>query len=332
MKTEIQTKLALFAENAQAIKKEFRWHDTLIKKMAALLYALDNKSIDNDAIRNSHNMIKNSTGVFSTFRGNMALSIAAMLSLKNNREELFDESVTVYNMLKSAKFWASDYLVVAAYEIAVNANPEKYEKVIIRMRGFYYGMKSNGFFRTGQDDYIFSAMLGLSDIDVNTGTERIEQLYKRFKSEFWSGNSVQALAQVLVLSGDCEAAADRVVAIRDEMKAQKTRLDRMYTLPALGVLALLPVDTNTIVREISEAGTFLRTQKGFGSLSVTKQALLLFASAIVASVYAEGLKEDVVTASVSTSIASILIAQQTAMIAAMSASAAAVSVSVSSSN
>ena len=100
-------------------------------------------------------------------------------------------------------------------------------------------------------------------------------------------------------------------------------------LPSLGVLALLPVETDNIVKDIVEAQAFLRTQKGFGSFSVTKQELLLYTAAIVASEYAEDVKSGVVTASISTSIASIIIAQQTAMIAAMSASAA---VAASSSN
>jgi len=322
MKKEVQEKLALFVSNAQAVRKEFTWHDTLVKKLAALLYALDNKPVDCTEIRNSHILIKNNTGFFSTFRGNMALCIAAMLSLKDNPAELFANTLTVYEMLKSAKFRASDYLAVAAYEIASQARPEEYQQIIIRTREFYDGMKSKGFLRAGQDDYIFSAMLALSGIEVKAGTESIEQLYQRFKPAFWSGNSVQALAQVLVLSGECETAINRILILRDAMKNQKIRLHRCYTLPSLGVLALLPVDIDTLVQDINEAQAFLRTQKGFGVWTVSKQALLLFASAIAASVYAEDIKNGV-TASVSTSIASIIIAQQAAIIAAVSASTAA---------
>jgi hypothetical protein len=326
MKQEIREKLALFAENAQAVRKEFIWHDTLIKKLAALLHSLENKPVNCTAIRLSHALIKNNTGAFSAFRGNMALCVAAMLSLKDNSSELFADTAAVYEMLKSAKFWPSDYLVIAAYEIALQAEPQEYQQVISRTREFYDGMKSKGFLRTGQDDYIFSAMLGLSDIDVKTGTESIEKLYQRFKPEFWSGNSVQSLAQVLVLSGECETAVNRILKLRDAMKAQKIRLDSAYTLPSLGVLALLPAGIDTLVRDINEALAYLRKQKGFSFWSVSKQALLLFASAIVASVYADDIKNGA-TASLSTSIASIVIAQQTAVIAAAAASASAAAAS-----
>ena len=96
----------------------------------------------------------------------------------------------------------------------------------------------------------------------------------------------------------------------------------MYTLPALGVLALLPVPGDVIARDLLEAQAFLRAQKGFGAFSVGSQELLLYAAAIVSSSYAEGM-DSITTATVSTSIANIIIAQQAAMIAAFAASSAA---------
>ena len=332
MKREIDERLALFAANAQTIKKGFIWQDAMTKRLAALLYALENKSIDCDAIRECHRLIKDNTGMFSMFRGNMSLCVAAMLSLQGNREELFRHTMSVYDMLKNVKFRSSDYLAVAAYQIATNANSEQYQHVAKRAKMFYDGMKARHFFHTGQDDYIYAAMLGLSDIDVEAGTERIEQLYQRLKSEFWSGSSVQALSQVLVLGGKSDDSVHRILSLRDALRSWRIKLDKMYTLPALGVLALLPVDADSIAQDILDARDFLRTQKGFGAFSVTTQELLLFSAAIAASCYAEDMKNDIITASVSTSIASIIIAQQTAIIVAASASTAAATAAASSSH
>ena len=113
-------KLNLFAANAQAIKKDFAWQGPMVKRLAALLYALENKPIDCEAVRLSHELIKDSAGVFSTFRGNMSLCIAAMLSLRNNQDELLSNTMAVYDLLKDEKFWSSDFLVVAALQIALN--------------------------------------------------------------------------------------------------------------------------------------------------------------------------------------------------------------------
>ena len=323
MKEGLQNKAVLLAQNAQSVKQEFKWQHAMTIRLAALQYTLEGKAVDCDKIRRCLDLIKGTTGIFSSFRGNMVLCIAAMLSLSDDPGRLFEHTVSVYGELKKAKFRASDFLAVAAFQIASAADASDYSRIVDRAREFYKGMKALSWFNTGQDDYIFSAMLGLSDLDVQSGTESIEQLYQRFKPEFWPGSSVQALAQVLVLSGECDTAISRILTLKDAMKYQRIRLDRAYTLPALGVLALLPVDTDTLVQDIREAQAFLRTQKGFGHLSVSKQPLLLFASAIVAFAYAEDIKNGVIAASVSTSIASIVIAQQAAMIAAMSASAGA---------
>lgn len=320
-----QSKLELFVANSQVIKKDFFLENVMTKRLAALLYAQEGKKIDCEAIRQGRNLIKENTGAFSTFRGDMQLCVAALLSLSTDPDRILGETLKVYKLLKSEKLWASDFLVVAAYQIAAQSTPTAYDNVVARTRSFYDGMKARHFFYTGQDDYIFAAMLGLSDLDAESGAERIEQLHSRLKSEFWDKNSVQALAEVLVLGNSDDSVADRVLELRDALRAQKIKLDKSYTLPVLGILALLPVEIDIIVRDIAAAQEALRAQKGFGPLSVTTQELLLFAASIVAGEYAENAKDGLLTATLSTSIANIIIAQQAAMIAAISASTAAAS-------
>ena len=322
--------ITLFADNFQLVKKEFTWQNALTKRLAALLYAQDGRMADCEAMRRCHDIIKQNTGVFSTFRGNMALCVAALLSLSPNPEALFAETLKVYELLKAAKFRASDFLVVSAYQIAAQAAAADYPRVVKRTRDFYEHMNAYHFFQTGQDDYIFAALLGLSELDATAGTDRMERLYVRLKDEFWNRNSVQALTQVLVLGDSDDEVVQRVLSLRDALRAEKIKLDKAYTLPTLGVLTLLPIDTATIVRDIDEAQATLRDQKGFGSMSLTKQELLLFAASLVAGRYAHGAKDCLLTATLSTSITSIIIAQEAAMVAAMASAAAASASSASS--
>ncbi|NLT40258.1 MAG: DUF4003 family protein [Clostridiales bacterium] len=322
-----QNKAELFAENAQIIKKDFVWQHALTKRLAALLYAQEGRTIDCDAIRQCHSLIKQNTGAFSTFRGNMALCVAALLSLSRDPREVFGETLKVYDLLKGEKLRASDYLVVAACLIAARSGASDYSSAAARTRAFYDGMRARHFFITSQDDYIFAAMLGLTDLDPAAGSERIERLFGRLKGEFWDRNSVQALAQVLVLGGSDDGIIDRVLALRDTLRARKIRLDKTYTLPVMGVLTMLPVETDRIARDIAAIQDTLRAQKGFGVLSVPTQELLLYAASIAASEYAKNVKDGVLTAALSTSVTNIIIAQQAAMIAAVSASTAASSAS-----
>jgi hypothetical protein len=323
MNASVIQKQQLFVKNLHAIKGELPWQNAMVKRMAALIYAQAGKPMDVAAIKRSHALIKESTGVFSTFRGNMSLTVAALLSLKPNPSSVLNETLKMYDMLKSVKFHASDYLVVAAYLIASQAETLDALNAVKRSRAFYDAMKKRRFFATGQDDYVFAAMLGLSDVDISEGAKRIDQPHTLLKTNLRNANSIQTLSQVLVLGGSCDDTAKRVLTLRDALKARKIKMYKTYTLPALGILALLPVDVPTLVRDIESTFNALRTQKGLGEWSVSTQELLLYTAAIVAGAYADNIQCGLVTAALSTSITNILIAQQAAMIAAVAASSAA---------
>lgn len=329
MKEKLAFRIDLLGENTLEVKNRFFWQNTLTKRLAALLYAMEGKAVDCDAIQESHDLIKRNTGVFSMFRGNMAIAVAALLSFSQNRQQLLSDTITLYGNLKDAKYWSSDHLVMAAYQIAAHADPREYGQVIERARAFYDGMKARHWFHTGQDDYIYSVMLGLSDIDVSEGVGRMEQLYDALKPQFFSGNSVQALTQVLILGGETDKTVEQLLSLCQRLRARNLRMDREYTLPMLGVLALLPTDMDALAGQVEDAYGMLRTKKGFAGLSITKQETLLLCASLVASVAVDDTKTGILPA-LSTSITNIIIAQQAAM-AAMAASAAAAAAASSSS-
>jgi hypothetical protein len=324
MNQKIEEKLALFSENTQIMRNSFKWQHAGTKRLVALLYTLENKTVDCLALKESFDLIKMEKGMFSMFRGNMHLFIAGMLSLDEGcRQRLADVS-RVYDMLKKVKFRASDYLAVAAYLIVADTDEENYENTVHRSKEFYDRMKKNNWFHIGEDDYIFSVMLGLSDIDIMEGSERVSELHNRLKPEFKmaGGNSVQTLAQMLTLGGKTDDALGHLLLLRNTLRSRRIKLDRAYTLPALGALSLLPVEGYILVENILDAQSYLRRQKGLGSFSISTQELLLFSSALISSVYAKEMDEKVI-ASTSVSILNIIIAQQVAMIVAVSMAASA---------
>ena len=332
MKTAIQQRLQLFADNSMAMRKGFVWHSAMTGRLAALIYAQKNLRIDVAVINQSYNLIKNKTGVFSTFRGNMSICIAAFLSLSKNPEYLLDNTLNVYELMKEAKFVASSFLVVAAYQIASGANPSEYKNIIYRTKAIYDGLKKNHRFYTGYDDYVFTAMLGISGLDVNVSVEKAEAFFQRLKFYFSNMNSVQALSQILVLSESTESTVERILELRDSFKYRRMRYDKAYTLPSLGVLALLPIENKTIIGDLEESYAYLRDQKGLKSFSVSQQEMLLHIMGIITSEYLDSARSGIASSALTTAITNILIAQQAAMIAAVSASGAAATAASTSSH
>ncbi|MFD0674708.1 DUF4003 family protein [Cohnella sp. GCM10027633] len=324
---EDQARLALFADNARAAKKAFAWRNASVNRLAALLYAAEGREIDIEAVRDNLERVKRSTGMFSMFRGDSAISLAAQLSLSGDPEARLADALAVYELLKDAKFRASPYLPIAAYQIAANASPDRFGSTVARAQSFYAAMKANHRFLTGQDDYIYAAMLALSDVEVEAGTERMEWLYAALKPELRAGNALQALTQVLVLGDEGGRPEERVLALKGAFRERGFPMDRSYTLPSLGVLALLPRENRDIVEETALSFEWLREQKGFGAWSVDKQELLLHAAALVA--YRSMADGVVPLSALATSLTNLIVAQQAA-IAAAAATAAAASSSSSS--
>lgn len=322
-------RLALFAENARAAKKAFAWRNAAVNRLAALLFAVEDRTIDIEAVRANLERVKRGTGLFSMFRGDSAIGLAARLSLSADPETRLVDALAVYEMLKDAKFKASPYLPIAAYQIAAIATPDRFASAVARAQAFYAAMKANHRFLTGQDDYIYAAMLALSDVEVEAGAERMERLYAELKAELRSGNPLQALTQVLVLGDDEARPAARLLALKDAFRARGLPMDKAYTLSSLGVLALLPREAGDIVEETALSYERLREQKGFGGWSVDKQELLLHAAALVACRSAEERTNLAPLATLATSLTNIIIAQQAAIAAAAAASAAAASSSSS---
>lgn len=324
MDTAYQSRLELFVNNHQQAKADFTWKNTMNRRLAAMLYTAENKVIDTGGIKDCEALIKESTGLFSTFRGNSALSVATLLSLTPDPRRCLENTLQVYDLMKDAGFRASDFLVVAACMIAMQSEPGRFTQTVGRAKAFYDAMKSEHWFLTGQDDYIFAALFGMSGIEVQAGADRVEYLFSELKLEFHPGNSVQALAMVLLLGGDTFDSKLKTFALNKAFRENGLKMDKEYTLSSLGVLSLLPQDADAIVRSVQETYEYIRTQPGFGAFSVSKQEALLLSAALFAFTSADQIKKGIMTSAISTTIASIIIAQQTAaMIAATTAASAA---------
>jgi len=215
---------------------------------------------------------------------------------------------------------------VTAFEIASNATRFDFEHITQRTRDFYDEMKANHRFIVGSDDYIFAAMLALSGLDVHAGANKLKHIFMGLRSgfgRFTSKNSLLNLSQMMVLGGSTEECVDGVTKLSRALRKKNLRLDKTYTLPSLGVLGLLSIDHYQLADELTAANDFLRGKKGFGVWSVTAQELLLYVVSLVTHTHIGDTQTGITKAGVATSITNLIVAQQVAMMAAISATTAA---------
>jgi hypothetical protein len=327
MRSKLQDKLNLFAENVEAIRGDFVWQDASAKRLAALVYSSEGRMIDNDAIRDSHTMIKAEAGAFSSFRGNLAIYVSAALSLAEKPGQLLGDAMHVYDLLREKRFWASDFLAAAAFEIAANADREDYSRIAGRTKDFFDEMRAGHRFHIGKDDDRFAAMLARSDIAPHYGVNKMKRLFQCLRAEFsrWIGKGgLLTLAQMLVLAEGTEECVLNLLRLNRRLRQEKIRLDRSATLASLGVLGMIGAEHCALANDIIEARDFLRSQKGLGSLAVTTEELMLYAVALITYTYADDIKRNLIKAGVTTSITNLIIAQQVAVMSSMAAANAAV--------
>jgi hypothetical protein len=319
LRNQLQDSLSLFVDNLDAIRNDFVWHGGNVKRLAALVYTMERKKIDVNAIKDSFDMIKSEVWVFSGFRGLLKVYMAASLSLSEDPKQSFEEATQVYRELKRDGFWTSEFLALVSIEIALNADKEYHSYIINRSREFYRELKANHRYAIGRDNYIIATMLAFSDLDPHQASNKIKQVYQLVRSNFsffMSKPCMIKLSKMLVLGDNPEESVYNVLRLNRNLRQHKIRLDRAYTLPSLGALGMLSIEHDDLANDILEAINYLRAQKGLGALSVGRQELLLYAVSLIVCAYANN-KVDTLGSDVTTSIVNIVIAQQVAMLAAV---------------
>lgn len=323
MNTTLKQRCDLFIQNRDTIKAEFKWENSYIYPLCASIYTSKNQHANPEQMRYCLDLLKKQTSIFSNFRGTVKMALVTKLAMSPHPEEMLNNVLLIYNNLKQL-FFSSEYLASAAAVIAELAPPDSYEALSQRTRSIYNLMKNNHPFLTSGEDSSFAAMLSLSNLEESWIDEEMERCYKILKPNFFSGNAVHSLCQVLVLDNKpAEVKCGKVMDIYNYLKGRGFRYGTNYELATLGVLALLDTNTETIGNSMIDAGNFLETQKGFGLFGIGSKQRLMYAGILTMGEYMP--ETSAAQTAALNSIISIVIAQQVAMAAAVAASASAAS-------
>jgi hypothetical protein len=324
MRDTLRNKCELFANNYIELSKNFKWNYSINTKLGALLYTMDNRAADIDAINRCRKVIKENTGIFSQFKDTTNFMTSVMLSLQMEPEAMLKSAVSVYDAMKKEGFHASSYLVIAAISIALQSDPYDYHRVIVSTKKYYEAMKEEHRFITTSDDYGFAALLAMTDKPVFQTVREMEYCYRTLKEVFSSANAVQALTHVIAFSEeDTVAKCKRVIDLYHAMKKRKCKLGYGIEMSFLGLIALLQEDTEKLADEIAEVNEFLVGKKGFGIWSASSKERLMFAVALVCDDYLTDMKKNTMEMTLANNVTGILLAQQMAAMAAASGAAAA---------
>ena len=290
----ITNKLEQFIENYKQIKEvKGAWSMGMIQYSCALSLTIKNQHANKEKIEENLKIIKDNTGIFSNFRGYSMYYTATLLSTKTNSENDFKEILDIYKQLKSKSFWNDTYLPFVAIILYENKNKININTCIDNMKYVYEFMKKHHPFLTSSDDYCRIALIAINSKDIDKDLNYIEKCYENLKSNgFYPSNNLQALSHIMCFDKyRNDESIDKIIRLKDLMAKENCKMDS-YGYPLIGAISLLDCKEDTLVSQIKRVSDSLKEVKGFGNWVLGKNNRNMISSAIVASAYADYLKEE----------------------------------------
>ena len=319
MRTTLEQLCNNFISNRDAVKATFKWENDQI--IAASATSFLNRGVLADAakLEDCKKLLKENTGVFSNFRGNVEVPMVAQLAMVENPADKMKKTIKIYETLKQ-EFRGSEYLVLAAAVMADMVSDEQVVKMTEKARNIYDKMKKDHPFLTSSEDSVYAVLMAVSEKSDDALMEEMEVCYKKLKESFSASNEVQALAHVLsIAEGSAAEKCNKVVSLYDALRDAEVKYGKYHELVVLASLALLPVEQSVLVEDIKTVDAFLAEQKGYGFLGLDKKTRLMHAAMIVSCDYVKNDANDI--AAMTGTLAAVA-AQQAAMCAVIAASAA----------
>lgn len=313
----------MFVKNRDIMKNSFKWENSMMHPLCASIYTEKELVIDADKIKSCREIIKNSTGIFSNFKGVPFIALATMLSLNTNPENKFKEVLNIYDILRN-EFHSSTYLPLSAFVISDIVDAHNYERIVTKAKVIYQKMKSEHPFLTSGEDCGFAIMTAISDLSVDAIITEMEKCYDYLRSKFFSANAVQSLSHTLAVGEEISVIkCNKVLNIFEQLNDKDCKFGTGMELSVLGLLAMTTENTDQSVNDIIEVNEYLKSFKGFGTLGIGKSQRLMYSAILVSQEYKKQYASQAMKMASVNSITSIIIAQQAATAAIIASSAAA---------
>lgn len=290
----IQNKVKQFIKNYEQLKEvKGSWSMGMIKYSCALSLAIKNQYTNKEKIEENLKIIKDNTGIFSSFRGHSMYYIATLLSTKINVEGDFREILNIFQLLKDKKFWSDTYLPFVAITLYENKDKIDMYTCINNMKYVYEFMKKHHPFLTSTDDYCRIALIAINSKNLDKDLNYIEECYEKLSANgFYKSNNLQSLSHIMCFDKDRnDESINKIIRLKDKLSKQNCKLDG-YAYPLIGAISLLDCNEDIVVNQIKNVSEELKEVKGFGNWELGKNNRNMISAAIVASAYADCLKEE----------------------------------------
>ena len=272
----------LLIQNRDIIGKIFKMSGDAMLLAGSSIYVSMGLTANEEAIKNCEKILKDNTGIFSDFRGNVRIPLICKMTIAADPKQYLLAIQQIVEQMKHLKWIIAQYKILAAMTIYDYGDIENISDIIARMEKLFKGMKEKHPWLTSDEDISFAAMLATSDVDETKLIEEMESCYTSLKTKFNGNNAMQSVSHILALdSATTEEKCNRLYRIFDQLKEKKHKYGTGYEMTILGTMSILDIPDEQIVDEIIEADEFLEMQKGFGDFVMGEKRRRMYAALMV---------------------------------------------------
>ena len=158
MRTSLSHRCARFLDARDMLRQAFPFAHAQMIPICAGMAAGQNRPWDAGRLYACRDLIQEKTGLFSNFRGAGHLAMITLLALSPAPEERMAFALQGYKVLRT-RFYASQYLPLAALLLADWARGRDLDGVAARAEEIYRRMKREHPFLTGAEDSVFAVLI-----------------------------------------------------------------------------------------------------------------------------------------------------------------------------
>ncbi|MCR5104630.1 MAG: DUF4003 domain-containing protein [Eubacterium sp.] len=320
MKENIKNKVDLLVANKEKIEKEFKWGYSLMHIAAALVFTAENKEADIERIKECRKILKKNTGTFSSFQSDSEAVIVSKMALADNPEQYIRDVKHVYDILNKKHTFEDSYLIQGAICIYEAGRMDEAEFISGKFMELYKKMEKKHPFLTSSEDIVYVVLLAMTDKDVDTIFNEIEECYIYLKKDInlkVGNDELHGLGEILALTdGDIKEKSDKVVNLYNTILDHGVKWGKEYNeFGSLGTLIDIDVDNNILVDEIVEVSDYLKRSKGFSDWTLDNKQRLMFSAMLVGDSYSEN--RSLMSSSAVSSTVAMVIAEEVALMMCM---------------
>lgn len=287
MNIKLEERCKRQVENEKALRRLSTMDSEESIKLGSLLYNALDITADDDKIYECRQILQSKSGFFSNLRGALQSLILLKMTLADDPEEYIDNIIDTYNKLTKDNDMYGLFSVLTSVIIYEQHGDKNVDDVISQvLEMFAEVIKINPELSHESDMAYIALMLLSGKADISIEQEK-EQIFKALIEKFnMSADAAQSTTLVLITgSKPTNEKIEIFMGLYDALKAKGHATSKKRCASIYGAFIDIDASQDEIVSEICDVDLFLKSQPGYGALSIGSDFRRVIAATLVLQYY-----------------------------------------------